>query len=66
MSAQIIDALRYRAADLRKEARELDAAGVSELPDQDGRSVYTLRFLADEFEKLAEYAQANRSPRDGF
>lgn len=61
MSAQIITALRERAAILTEEADSLTAAGISQRPDQGSdhhRNVNTLRMLAFEFSELADQAEA--------
>lgn len=58
MSAQIITALRHRASQLDREAASMEAQGISETPDPGGRSVSMLRFLAAEFQALADTAES--------
>jgi len=58
VSAQIITALRRRASQLDAEAQSMEAAGIGETPDPGGRSIRELRFLAVEFQALADAAES--------
>jgi len=61
MSAQMISALRKRATELRFEAGQMQEAGFTQTPDlpgRPGREARTLVTIADEFERLAQTAEA--------
>jgi hypothetical protein len=58
VSAQIITALRRRASQLDAEAQSMEAEGTGETPDPGGRSARMLRFLAVEFQALADAAES--------
>jgi hypothetical protein len=57
MSAQVITALRRRAAQLDGEAASIEAQGTGETPDPGGRNARWLRWLAAEFRALADVTQ---------